>query len=394
MSSSDPSTDKTTDLSASVETEPKVTTPTETVKPKQQNKTKKGFPVLAVFSVILLASSGAGYYYWLQLQNTLNQLSENNKFQTEKLTTVANKLEQTRSDFYQSQKQLSELTEKFNQQTEQLEKLNSSHETLINTSQNIFDISHRDQRQWLLAEVSYLLSIANQRLLISRDIKTATAALKAANNRLHDLADPSLLKLRRKITKEIAQLNLLELPDINGIAFTLDNLSPLIAILPFKTAKQKTLDSTQQSKAIELASLDENSFFSPLWERIKTLITVKKHSRDILQTETPVEKNQIDNQIRYRIETSRLALINKNTTVFNYEIKSARELLTLYYNQNDNRVSGLLQELKPLTTINLIPELPDITGSWVLLQRSIAISNAEEKVTPSDKKNSKGISIK
>jgi len=401
MSSSEPSTDNTTSDSAPViaeKTESKtdnkeIRTPESDKSSKQKSSNSRSY-ILLLFIAVLLGTTGAGYYYWLQLQNTLDKLSENNTYQAETLRKIGDKLEQTRSDFYHSQKQLTELTTQFTQQTETIEQLTLTQKTIVTTSQNIFDISHRDQRLWLLSEVSYLLSVANQRLLIARDIKTATAALKAANNRLHDLADPSLLKLRRIIAKEISQLNLLKLPDINGIAFTLDNLSPLIALLPFKTAKQKTLDSTQQSKTIELVSLDDQSFFSPLWERIKTLVTVKKHSRDILQTETPLEKNQIDNQIRYRIETSRLALINKNTTVFNYEMKSARELLTLYYNQNDNRVSALLKELKPLTSINLLPELPDITGSWVLLQRTIAISNVNNITTASDKKNSKGKSIK
>lgn len=396
MSSSDPSTDnKASESTPVITNEAENKTDSKKITSQKSDKKKSsnaGSYILLLFILVLLGIGGAGYFYWNKLQTTLSVLQTENQQQLTHLTELSTKLENAQAQFQQQKLTLTQLTAQLTDQQKVIELVDKSQQTLIQTTKNVFDISHRDQRQWLLAEVSYLLSVANQRLLIARDIKTATAALKAANNRLHDLADPSLLKLRKKIAKEITQLNLLKLPDINGIAFTLDNLSPLITLLPFKTAKQKTLDSTQQSKTIELVSLDDQSFFFPLWERIKSLVTVKKHSRDILQTETPLEKNQIDNQIRYRIETSRLALINKNTTVFNYEIKSARELLELYYNQNDNRVAGLFKELKPLTTIDLLPELPDVTGSWVLLQQIIAISDINNTAT--DINNSKGKSIK
>jgi len=393
MSSSDPSTDIKTSES-SVITEGK--TETETKKPAKKKTGEKSNAlsfILLLFIIVLLAAAGGGYYFWQQLQTTLGNLQTENQQQSDHLSELSTKLADTRALAQKQQQNNAQIISQFNEQQKALMLLEKSQQTLVQTTKNVFDISHRDQRQWLLAEVSYLLSIANQRLLISRDIKTATAALKAANNRLHDLADPGLLKLRQTISQEIAQLNLLKVPDLNGIAFSLDNLTPLIAQLPFKTTKQKTLENTQQSEAVELGTLDKSSFFAPLWERIKSLVTVRQHNRDIMQSETPVEKNQIDNQLRYRIETSRLALLDKNTAVFNYEIKSARELISLYYDLHDNRVASLLNELKPLSNINIIPELPDITESWVMLQRVIAINDAQNKTPISDKKNSKGKSI-
>ncbi len=396
MSSTDqpakPSTDnalaETNTDSSEKKPEPKADKKKSTDQKTQKPATKNRSGLFLLFIIVLLASSAGAYFFWQQ-QLTVKKLSANNDFQSRKLTKVADKLEQTRKNLYEQQQLITQLTEASKQLSSNFLSLADSQQTLVKTTENVFNITHRNQKQWLLSEVSYLLSLANQRLLVSRDIKTAVAALKAANNRLHDLADPGLLNLRKTIADEVAQLNLLTQPDINGIAFSLDNISVMVTQLPFKTAQQKHIEKTQRTEKVELASLDQESFLSPVWERLKTLVSIKKHSRDIRATETVIEKADIDNQLRYRIEASRLALINQNTKIFNHEIKSALTLISTYYDQNDNRVATLLTELTSLSTLNLLPELPDITGSWLKLQKFIAIADARDGLN-----KNKGKSIK
>ena len=359
---------------------------------KTSNKSRSGASWL--FIILLLSAAGGAYYYWLQLQQTIDKLSADNAFQNSKLTAVANKLEQTRADAHQHQEDFSKLSDQIELQLNQIKALDDSYQTLIQTSKNIFDITHRNQRQWLLSEVSYLLSLANQRLLVSRDIRTAIAALKAANHRLHDLGDPGLISLRKKIADEISQLNLLKQPDITGTAFNLDNFSVSVQQLPFKSAQQKHIEQNQAAEPVELATIQEDNLLSPLWERIKTLVSIKKHSRDIQPTDSVAEKYEIDNQLRYRIEAARLALININTRVFNHEISKALELVSVHYDQNDNRVTTLLTELEPLATLDLLPEFPDISGSWTLLQRYIATHNVNNSLNNNVLKKNKGNSIK
>jgi len=390
MSSTESSSDATVDDEKSMTAEPASESPSqssseisgESKTPAKKQKPAKPkssrFPtfIFLLFILILLGVSAAGYYYWQQLQTTLNSLQNDVAFNVSKLDKSIPRLDQAREDIIKQQ-QIIEQLQKTN--TEQLQRLSDFHkaqQTMMQSMQNVFDITHRNQRQWLLAEVSYLLSLANQRLLVSRDIKSAIAALKSANNRLHDLSDPSLLKLRKKITEETAALNLLQLPDINGIAFSLDNSLPLISLLPFKSAQQKNIEGNIRAETIELAEMDKDSYFSPLWQRIKSLVTIKKHNREIQSTETPIEKNDIDNQIRFRIEAARLALINQNTKIFNHEMLTSSELLSLYYDTNDNRVKQLVNELISYTKVILQPKLPDITGSWKMLQTVLAINNA------------------
>lgn len=345
--------------------------------------------ITVVFIIILLAVAAGGYYYWQKFETYLQKIQHDAQIIDRKFSTVIPQLDQAQKDIFLRKEEFTQLTALLNKQNEQLKAFDESQKALISSTKNIFDITHRNQTQWLLSEVSYLLSLANQRLIVSRDIKTAVAALKAANNRLHDLSDPSLLTLRKTITNETAQLNLLKLPDISGIAFSIDNMTLLIKDLPFKSAQQKYIESKATPEKVEIASLDKDTIIAPLWDRLKSLVTIRKHQRDIQETETPLQKSDIDSQLRYRLETSRVSLINKNTTVFQHEVTSALKLVTLYYDQNDNRVTSLATELKSLSKINLLPTLPDITGSWLKLQKFIALTNAGDVL-----KKNKGISIK
>lgn len=352
--------------------------------------------ILSMFTLVLLGIAGGGYYYWQQLQQQLAKIQNDVGDHERKLDNAIPRLDQVRVDIQGQNTLIEQLTAENQLQKKQLEEFKTTQQTMLQSMQNVFDITHRNQRQWLLSEVSYLLSLANQRLIISRDIKTAVAALSAANNRLHDLSDPSLLTLRKEIADEIATLNMLKLPDINKMAFSLDNAMPLISRLPFKSEQQKLRDSTDQAESVELAELDSDSFFSPVWKRIKSLVSIKKHNREIKTTETALEKHDIDNQLQFRIEASRLALINKNTKVFNHEILSAVEILTLYYDQQDNRVVTLINELASYTELNLLPDLPDITGSWKKLQQVIAVNDAMRTLEPASNaaNNSKGKPVK
>lgn len=355
----------------------------------KQSPAKSSSIITVIFTVVLVAAAAGGYYYWQKFEIYLQKIQHDAQIIDKKFSTVIPQLKQAQKDIFLQKEEFTLLTAQLVKQNEQIKSFDESQKALISSTENIFDITHRNQTQWLLSEVSYLLSLANQRLIVSRDINTAIAALKAANNRLHDLSNPSLLTLRKTITNETAQLTLLKLPDISGIAFSIDSMTSLIKDLPFKSAQQKLIEGKVVSEKLEIASLDKDTFVAPLWDRLKSLVTIKKHQRDIQATETPLQKNDIDNQLRYRLETSRISLINKNTTVFQHEITSALKLATLYYNQNDNRVASLVAELESLSMINLLPTLPDITGSWIKLQKFIALSNAGDVL-----KKNKGNSIK
>jgi uroporphyrin-3 C-methyltransferase len=65
----------------------------------------------------------------------------------------------------------------------QLKKLAGKQQSVGDQVSVLAALVGRSQQGWSLAEVEYLLRIANQRLQLQRDLKTAQLALQAADTR-------------------------------------------------------------------------------------------------------------------------------------------------------------------------------------------------------------------
>ncbi len=89
-----------------------------------------------------------------------------------------------------------------------------------------------NSNRWRVAEAEYLMRLANHRLSLSSDLKSAAAALQAADTRLRDTLDPGWNGVRDILAQEIstlqstpiARLEWAERPVINGLIEQVDGL--------------------------------------------------------------------------------------------------------------------------------------------------------------------------
>ena len=96
----------------------------------------------------------------------------------------------------------------------------------------------RDRDRWRLEEVRQLITLANSRLMLARDYRTAAVALETAQARLGELGDPKLLKVRRQLADDVAALNAAPRTDLAGLALRLGGLARAVDALPLKTAPE------------------------------------------------------------------------------------------------------------------------------------------------------------
>lgn len=348
-------------------------------KPKQKKQTSFSFSsfIQLVFIIIIISAAAGAFYYWQQLQQNFVQINSATQQNESQLSALTSSIDQQQRESRELSNTINDIRSVVAQDNAAIEQLNQRQQDLTETANQLFSLTNRDQRQWLLAEVSYLLSLANQRLLIARDINAAIAALNSANNRLHDLADPTLIPLRQQIADETTALKSIKQPDISGMVISIDGLLSLVSELPIKTPQQQSAAEQPQSETIELQPVSEDSFFAPLWNRIKGLFTIRKHNRQIEQTQTAFDQQKIDNSLRHRLEIIRLAVLKQDQNLFNHEIQQTINELEFYYQNDDNRVQGLLDDLNTLKAVTLMPELPNITESWSMLQRAMATTSIE-----------------
>ena len=156
---------------------------------------------VGILLIVAAACAGGAWYLWQLLQQT----------QSQQRASLAS-LEQT----VQANAQAREHdAQQFGQQLQALQtQLREANDAITVLREN----SGRQRSDWLLSEAEYLANIANYRLLLERDVKTALVALQAADERLREIGDPALLDIRKQLAQDIQALRAVPQPDVPGLA--------------------------------------------------------------------------------------------------------------------------------------------------------------------------------
>ena len=340
--------------------------PLNTVPPKAKNK--KSLAVLSLFIILLIvitAMAAGTYYFWQQqiiLQNKIDYVADD----------LSSQISQHNTENKQLKRQITV-------QDQQLVDLQNKLKTLQDLSQSALKISKRGQRGWILAEVDYLLRLANRRLQVARDIKGAMAALSSASERLYDLGDLTLFPVRQQLSQDIAKLKSIKEADVNGVAMALDQMSHYINDLPFKSVQEEV--KTQFNKTTEPNEnvSTGNNFIDSVIATIMNIGDIKIHQRSIEPASSAKQQQQYEVVLRTHILAARLAVLRNDQQQFIYEIKKSLDIVEQYYQQDDNRIKQMQKDLEHFSTINLLPALPSLTTSWELLNKLIIAKSVKVK---------------
>ena len=224
--------------------------------------------------------------------------------------------------------------------------------------------SRNDDRNWLLADIEHLLTIAAQRLTLDRDVPVALAALQSADNRLRDYNDPELLPLRRQITADINSLQAVNPVDISGLSLYLLDISARVEKLPLKAlprAKQAAPDTVKgNAEKTEL----------PAWRRFadEVIATLKSQVQVYHKGEGPApllpdQRYYLYQNLRLQLETASRAVLHRETQNFHTSVKIIQDWLHDNFDTDDPAVNNIIEALGRMSKIELKPELPDISSS-------------------------------
>ena len=89
----------------------------------------------------------------------------------------------------------------------------------------------RDKNDWQLAEVEYLMRVAQHKLILQNDFEGAAVTLQAASDLIGFTGDPGLLPVRVMISEEIADLKTRKRPDLVGMTLMLAQLGRQVRVL-------------------------------------------------------------------------------------------------------------------------------------------------------------------
>jgi uroporphyrin-3 C-methyltransferase len=221
-----------------------------------------------------------------------------------------------------------------------------------------------------VAEVEQLLTIANQQLQLSSNVKSALLALQAAQKRLEPLDLPRAVKLRETLALEIENLREVPQLDIVNLSAQLTQLSELCAKLPLISERQPTLNanSAAQKPTTEAMSTLEK-LIQPFWEDIKNLVTVER----INNPEPPLLASDqafyLRENIRLRLLTARIALLQHDEATYKADLNLVKNWLNEYFDTKHPDTMKAFNLLKKLSSNKISMELPQLTDSFAAVNR-------------------------
>jgi uncharacterized protein HemX len=212
---------------------------------------------------------------------------------------------------------------------------------------------------WLLAEAEYLLSLANEQLLLNRNITVAIAALEAADERLRRAGVPATLVVRNEIIKSIAALRAAERPDVPGHALKIAALIEQARRYPPARA-QAIKTGTPEDGATEPAQPPHA--LGEWWRRLTALIVVRRSDKALPALLAPEEVLLLRLNLELQLESARAALLRNDPVNFAVAIRGAREWLAEYFDGTAPEVAAAVEQLRALEGADVALRVPDVSA--------------------------------
>ena len=283
------------------------------------------------------------------------------------LSTLTDKIGRITSE----QQQFQNLVSSQQSATETLSKtLEVSNQQMLQSIDVLFKQKGRERIGWVLAEVEYLLLIANHSLHLQNDVQTAIAALEAADSRLLDTGDPGTIESRTKIRDEIQSLKALQQPDVVGMAARLSSVIKSVSALPIKYTQLNTkdkIDALIEKKASHDAS-DLEQAGKDFLRELRGLVVFRQMDEVPKALMTPDQQFFLQQNLQLKLETARRALLMGQQALFADSLNEAAQWLQDFFDLDVPQVRQAIEELKTLQGMSLTTNMPDVSGSIKVLR--------------------------
>ncbi|MGA7802515.1 MAG: uroporphyrinogen-III C-methyltransferase, partial [Gammaproteobacteria bacterium] len=223
----------------------------------------------------------------------------------------------------------------------------------------------RTSEGWVLANVQYLLQVANESLQLQRDVGTAQAALKDADQRLEALGDPGYLPVRKEIAGEITALAAVPVPDIAGITVTLDSLIHQVPQLALQGTAVVAPPASGGSpgSATAAAGTRWRELPGEIWRALRQLVQVRHHEKPVGPLLAPKDEYFLYQNMKLQLEAAQLAALRQQSQSYRTSLRTALQWLDQYFAADNALTQSMVQQLQQLQSVDVRPQLPDLSGS-------------------------------
>ena len=245
--------------------------------------------------------------------------------------------------------------------------------TLENSVASLAGISTGARETFLLAEAEYYLQIANAQLQLANNPRLASLALGMADERVTQLSDPGLTAVRRAISDELAALEVMEKPDLEGATLTLASLARVVESLPLASSApdEDSVDVDEDQSGVDRA-------WGSVKDAMSGLVKVTPPDQAKLALVSPDAAYFLRNNIALQLQAARLALLRGEHAIFEQALDDTSALLDTYFDSSSEQVASAQLTISEIRNDVFATSAPDISESLRLLRQFRTVRETTE----------------
>jgi len=341
-----------------------------------KSSAKKPGQILPLVAMVIALCAGGLAIYLFQ-QNLVQQTSQQSL--AVDMGVAIKQLDQQRAVSTQLEQQLSrlQLTNE-GEQRQLLDQIESLKLQLISQQKQLRSMSTTDRDDWLLAEVEYLIRLANQRLLMGADVMGAVSLLNSADQIVKELDDSALFAVRKALTEDIGALRAANSFDTEKLYLQIGSAAKQADRLRLFDDVQLASSSVEQSPEQGWQERLGSGLMAAL-KKLEGLVEYQKLDENYKPILAPEYEAAVRQNVRLMFEQAQMALLADKQALYDDSLAKARDWITNYYTVDQNARDRVLIMLEELQAKVIAEPTPDISSSLLALKDYIELRHQSPK---------------
>ena len=265
----------------------------------------------------------------------------------------------------QQARQQAGITEQEARLTEQQLRLTEQQARLNEQQRRLGELSAEDQRAWQLAEIRYLLRLANQRLIMAGDTPSAEALLRSADNTLRELDDADLHALRAAVAADLAAVRAIPKLDIQGLYLRVEALMREADALVLFELPERVV-ATEPPRAEDWQARLAQGYAAAV-AKLSEYIVVSRRDVPIEALMDPQYEGLVRQNLRMLLEQAQAAMLSGNAVLYRKSLQRAEGWVTQFFKEDERSAQAMAEELRRLRDERIAVSRPDLGASLAAL---------------------------
>jgi uncharacterized protein HemX len=222
------------------------------------------------------------------------------------------------------------------------------------------------QRAWARSEALYLLELAQRRVDLERDVRTAIVAMESADARLSIPGDPATREARRLLAAELGALRAVPVPDLPQVLTRVAALEQAAERLPMRGISLAPAPKVVAGEKTGAARLRDR--LAEAWHGLFSLRRVDPDSALLVSGDVETLRRE---HLALLLLGARTAAAQQDGLAYRQALQASREWLDRYFDLDTPDGARMRSEIDALAAIDVDPPRPKIGAAASALRRSV-----------------------